>query len=286
MGLLDKFKFVAWNVGFIEKSFDALLNVNDDCRIEWMKHDYHDRFFADPFVLQETDEIITLLAEEYKFIESKGKIVKLFIDKKRKRLLKRELIIESEYHLSYPFIYKNRVFPEQSASGKWISYDLDGKNDETISNYGFIDGTILDDGNQAWLFATKIDSSKADANKKLYRYKMDGGKPDISTELLIKNDLRSSRPGGNFIKYKEKWYRISQISTERVYGESLAICQIISNVDGEFKEQEVRILNSSSSRAFNRGMHTLNVANDFIVVDGFELQFHPLQKIIYKLMRR
>ena len=50
-------------------------------------------------------------------------------------------------------------------------------------------------------------------------------------------------------------------------------------------KQELKKINSFSSREFNRGLHTLNVANELIIVDGFELQFHPLQKIIYKFKK-
>lgn len=283
--IINKFKFITWNIGFIEKTIEQLLEDGADYEITWLRHNYYDRFFADPFILSETDDILWLLVEEYRFIESKGKIIKLMIDKKSKSLLKRELLIETKYHLSYPFLYKNVIIPEQSASGKWISYKLSGEYNEEISDLGIIDGTILNDGTNEWLFAAKIDETKININSKLYRYKIVEGRPDKHSEKLIKDDLRASRPGGNFFYYKGYWYRVAQSSTKEVYGKSISICKILKNDDDEYIEDEIKVISSHSVSLYNKGLHTFNIAKDFIVIDGFEMKFHPIQKVIYKLKR-
>ena len=99
MKLLDKLKVVAWNIGFIEKSIDAVI-LDENNPIVWMQHKYKDRFFADPFLLSIDDNKIIVLAEEYCFWEGKGKIVKLIIDKNSQRMIEREVLIETQYHMS------------------------------------------------------------------------------------------------------------------------------------------------------------------------------------------
>ena len=282
MKLLDKTKVVVWNIGFIEKNInDVLLSKNNS--IVWMKHKYNDRFFADPFILSVDDNRIIILAEEYRFWEGKGKIVKLTIDKNSKHLIKRQLLIETQYHMSYPFVYKGSILAEQSASNKWVQYSLDGVEKNTLANVGFVDGTVFDDGENEWLFATKVTNGKQEANKKLYRYKMQNGKPLLETELMIKDEYYASRPGGAFFKVGTQWYRVAQNSKQDIYGESVSICKVICCNDESYSEKIVKVLSSHSERNYSKGMHTLNVENEFVVVDGFEMQVHPFQKVIFKV---
>lgn len=282
MKLLDKLKVVVWNVGFIEKNIKEIIS-DEDNPIIWMRHKYNDRFFADPFVLSIDNNRITILAEEYRFWEGKGKIVKLIIDKKNKELIERQLLIEEKYHMSYPFLHNDTIIAEQSASNKWIQYSLNGVITSVLANEGFVDGTIFNDGNNEWLFATKATNGKQDANKKLYRYRMQNGKPILETELMIKDDYNASRPGGKFFSIDSQWYRVAQNSKYNIYGESISICKVICCDKEKYKEEVIKTLSSHYEDRYSKGMHTLNVENEFVVVDGFEMQIHPLQKIIFKL---
>ena len=286
MKLIDKLSVIVWNIGFIEENIEEIFTRKSKNKITWMKHKYKDRFFADPFILGMTDKEIILLVEEYLFVEGKGKIVKLIIDKKNKHLLERTLLIESEYHLSYPFIYNDLIIPEQSESKSWISYNQNGEKHEMISKEGFIDGTIFNDGSNEWLFTTKIVNEKKDANSKLFRYKIYDGKVDMSTEKLIKDTMISSRPGGSFFEFNGNWYRIAQNSSEKNYGEAVSICKIKVCNDKDYCEELVSVINSKKEKRYNRGVHTFNIGKGFIVVDGWEMQLHPIQKIKYKLLKR
>lgn len=282
MKLLDKMKVVAWNIGFIEKSIDEVLS-DEDNPIIWMQHKYNDRFFADPFILAVNENTIIILAEEYRFWEGKGKIVKLTVDKTSKRLIKRQLLIETKYHMSYPFLYNDSILAEQSASNKWIQYSLDGVEKNVLADIGFVDGTVFNDGKQEWLFATKVTNGKQEANRKLYRYKMKNGKPILETELIIKNDYDASRPGGKFFLVGSQWYRVAQNSRKDIYGESVSICRVICCNNESYYEEIVKTLSSHLGKRYSEGMHTLNVENEFIVVDGFEMQNHPFQKVFFKV---
>lgn len=286
MKILNKLKIVVWNIGFIDKSIECVMHKESDYNITWMNHQYQDRFFADPFVLAVDEKYIIILAEEYLFLEGKGRIVKLTVDKKTKKLYKNERLIDTDYHLSYPFIYGNKIIPEQNKANKWVSYDLEGRQVGVIANMGLIDATIFDDGLVKWVFATQIEKEKNDALRKVYRYKMVNDVVDESTKMLIKDCYCASRPGGNFFKFEGCWYRPAQTSTEDVYGESIAICKVIANSDTEYKEEQVMIIDSHKQNRFNLGLHTFNSVEDLIIVDGFEMQFHPIYKILYKISHR
>ena len=284
MSLMQKLQVVVWNVGFIDSSIDDLLK-GSPYTIQWMKHNYKDRFFADPFIQRMDSKYIVVLAEEYFFSEQKGRIVRLIIDRSTKALKKREVVIDKKFHLSYPFIWKDMIIPEQSASGKWYAYSMDGANEKQLSGMGFIDGTMFFDGTNTWLFATRIVESKEDAVRKTYRYKVIDDKPLLDTEFLIKDGLSASRPGGNFFNIDGIWYRVAQTSTESIYGESIAICRVVENSEQRYKEDIVLNLNSHSEKRFNKGLHTLNLTEGVTIVDGFEMQIHPIRKMIGKVKR-
>lgn len=283
MGWMNKLKVVVWNIGFIENDFSSIID-KDNFKIKWMQHKYKDRFFADPFLLSEDEYSYTVLAEEYLFVEAKGKIVKLVVDKKNKELLKRELLLETEYHLSYPFIDDKCLYPEQNASGKWKKYNKNGVEISICADLPLIDATIFNDGVEKWIFASKIEEDKIDSNRKLFRYRLCEGRVDSDSEILIKDNFKGARPGGAFFKYKGKWYRPAQVSSENVYGEAIQIYEVLDCSLTGYREKLIYTITSNKEERFNKGLHTFNVYDDVIIVDGFEMQTHPIQKIKNKLL--
>lgn len=286
VSLIDKMKVVSWNVGFIDMNINDFMYCNGQYKINWMKHSFNDRFFADPFLIEHDADYYYVLAEEYIFSEGKGRIVQLTIEKSTYKLVSIERIIDTLFHLSYPFVYGNEILVEQQKSGKWIAYNRDGKESRILANIGLIDSTIFNDGQSEWVFATKIEKEKSDAIRRLYRYKFVNGVVDITSEKLVKDDLVALRPGGNFFSVDGLWYRAAQTSTELVYGESISICKILRNDDDSFIEEPVMVVHSHNEKRFNVGLHTFNPYSNFILVDGFEMQIHPYQKVKYKLSHR
>ena len=45
-----------WNIGFINNSLESILR-GDTISVSWLKHTNKDRWFADPFILNETARI-------------------------------------------------------------------------------------------------------------------------------------------------------------------------------------------------------------------------------------
>lgn len=53
-----------WNLGFVTDNVADVI-YSDHLNIHWMKHDYKDRWFADPYLLEVTDNHIVVLVEEF-----------------------------------------------------------------------------------------------------------------------------------------------------------------------------------------------------------------------------
>ena len=70
--MFDRLKFVCWNIGFIEKGIDSIVNDDTEYKIRWVKKKYHDRFYADPFIFETTPLYYVVLAEECLFVKKKG----------------------------------------------------------------------------------------------------------------------------------------------------------------------------------------------------------------------
>ena len=92
-----------WNIGFIQNSFDSILR-GDNLQIKWIKHNYKDGWFADPFVLDVNDTEIHLLVEEFYKPIQRGRISRLIIDKETNDLKKLDVVLELPSHLSFPAI--------------------------------------------------------------------------------------------------------------------------------------------------------------------------------------
>src|SRR5574344_1914204 len=68
-----------WNIGFISNDLNSIM-LGEPIKVNWLKHYYKDSWFADPFILDVTDEEIIVLVEEWYKPIKRGRISKLTID--------------------------------------------------------------------------------------------------------------------------------------------------------------------------------------------------------------
>lgn len=277
-----------WNIGFTDDTVDSLFKNKALARIQWMKHNYRDRIFADPFVLKTNAEKIFLLAEEMKFSENKGKIVKLEVDKRTKKLRRRTIFLELDSHLSYPAIIRGDkrtfIYPENSKGGCLKLYVYESESD-TISYYRSIieeplnDATITYLHGKYWLIATK----KPFSQEKAFLYtsnSFDGIYRRSANNPIIIN-RKSARPAGNFITYGNKLFRPAQDCSKR-YGSGICIQEIEKMDETDYKEKTVIELKPQSFK-YNLGLHTINFFNGGCVVDGYGY-LYPIAGRIYNLL--
>lgn len=271
--MLEKFLLGVWNVGIIENTAEKVISNPQNVKIRWMKHHYRDRFFADPFLLDVDENNYYILAEEFPFYDSIGYISLLTVDKKSMKLLNKKKWIEEPWHLSYPFVYNGRVIPEAYRSGKVYVYETHAKEvakRETLCDMGLIDQTFLQYEGKEWIFAT--DADNALCGLKIF-YRDTENKEWIPHKLNpVKEDIKTSRPGGHFFTIGETLYRPVQDSQER-YGRLIRIMKVEELTPDTFKETEIACISADGCPPYSMGFHTFNVEKDFIVVDGYR-EYH------------
>lgn len=274
MGLINKIinyiKETRYNIGFIDGDLQAVMD-GKPIKVNWMKHHYKDRWFADPFILDVTDNEIIVLVEEWYDPIKRGRISKLTIDKQTFELKNLKVMIENDFHLSFPAIDRKTdgiyIHPESCAINKLESYKYNPETDSfkkvgTISELPLTDSVCNDYFGQDLMFSTKL----PDANgKELGIYYWDSEKEQYVFKDLFhfKNNL--SRMAGNFFEYKGEFYRPAQVCIKS-YGDAVSI-QKVSFVNGKWNFKEVQRLYSPNPD-LDLGFHTFNLYKDLIVVDA------------------
>lgn len=270
-----------WNIGFVEQSIEDLLKRQKLEDINWMKHGYKDRWFADPFIFKVTDNEIVVFVEECLISDSpKGILCELHVDSKTKQLRERFVLLELDTHLSYPAIIEYNgmtyVYPENGASGKLNIYEYDEAlhkliNPVCILEEAVADSTVLRKDGIYYLIATH--SANSQENAFLYQSESLFGpfKKCYNTHVQSRRD--SSRPAGNWMALSEKLYRPAQDCSKR-YGGRVNMMRVDSL--SPYSEQ-VCFHISPMGIKYNLGIHTINGSSDsgLLVVDGYGY-LHPV----------
>lgn len=269
-----------YNIGFAENTLEDIIN-GDSIRINWINHHYKDRWFADPFILDVTDEYYIVLVEEWYDPINKGRISKLTIDRKDYALKEIKTVLELDSHLSFPFIQRTNdaifIIPENSATGQLPKYKYDPKTDEIsfdsiICNDRLTDSVPFNFKGEELMFSTKL----PDANGKdlgIYKKQSDGTYIQYDTYHFEEN---LSRMAGNVFTCNGKLYRPAQVCIES-YGDAVSIQEVI-NENGKFDFKELRRIYSPSKK-FDLGFHTFNVYKNHIVVDGLGYKRTTISKL-------
>ena len=293
--IVNKCYYNTWNVGIIEKRLDDVLFKSDEnYEVHWIKHDYTDRFFADPFVYSVGRDVIKILVEEFLYNEKVGRISMLTINRTSYELISNEVLLKQPYHLSYPFVFIDNsgatlILPEASMSGELRGYKINN-NEQCLISFKVIlpeplcDSTIIYYNHKYWLFGTKRGLG---SNSKLYVYSSDCPEgpyaPHRNNPVL--NDPSTARPAGAmFISNDGALYRVTQ-KNDNYYGEGVNLTRVDTLSEGKFKETLIRRLPNHIGR-YKYGFHTINGKEDICVVDGFCKEFAPIRKIIYEIISR
>lgn len=274
-----------WNIGFCEITPDSLIHNKRLPEVQWMKHPYRDRWFADPYLLKITKTEIVVLVEECIINAPKGTICELIVDKATKQLKERRLILELDTHLSYPAIIWHKgnvyVYPENGASGSLNIYEYDEVahtliNPTCILNEAVADANIIEVNGHYYMSATKYPNTQADA----YLYEADtlfGPYRQIG-EKPYQTDKGFSRQGGNWFVVNEFLFRPVQDCRVR-YGASMNIMEVKLS-KGHIDESPIFSILPCSSR-YSEGLHTINFLNDYCVIDSCGYSY-PMMKYIHK----
>lgn len=271
-----------WNIGFCEYTPEMLIKNRALPTIQWMKHPYKDRFFADPFILKVTDMEIVVLAEEYVFDNPPGVIVELVIDRETKRLMTRYEMLRLPTHLSYPAIIRKGadifVYPENGASGTLCIYRYDEVNHKLVDpqcvhNEALFDATIYQKANGSCLMvATKQPDNLENAH--LFCAPSFKGPFSQIGKKPFQPNRGCARMAGNFFEAFGQLYRPAQDCVSR-YGAGTAIMEFDTATN---KEQMIFTLRPQSYK-YNLGLHTINFHDGICVIDGYGYLYPTLGRL-------
>lgn len=271
--IIKSFSSERWNIGFIQNDIDSILN-GAPLTVEWVKHNYKKSWFADPFILEVTDDEIHVLVEEfYKPIE-RGRISRLIVDKNSYELKHKDVVLELPTHLSFPVILRNGndifIYPENGESGELNIYHYLPNSNKCIKLDKLLDASVADaiitviDGREM-LFCTKQPNPNGNLLSVYLRDK---------TGQFVESDCYSfdenvARMAGDFFEFKGRMYRPTQECNVQ-YGHAVTI-QEMMQVNGKFQFKEIRRLYSVHPK-LTVGMHTFNMYKGHIVTDalGFD----------------
>lgn len=289
-----------WQIGIVENSLEGIVN-GEELRMQWPANPFHDRWFADPFVLSVNGNEVKLLVEDYRYKDGKGRISRIIVDMERNSIVSCKTILDGG-HYSFPAImrYEGKIFfyPEQSRQGKLELFEycpatetceyVETLSDESLTDAiiykGVIYSTRLPEPNGTTLFCSSVlrtfkNPSSVQEFKDEIRNSTLGPKGRFQSvagnELETRNSKLETisfseciaRNAGDFFECGGKVYRPAQ-ECNRWYGNALSI-QLYEN--GEFKEV----------RRIPR-LHTLNSYQGVTVVDRKVFPF----KWVYRLLRR
>lgn len=279
---LRKFGSGCWTLGFVRGGMLSLMEY-DTYQVDWVEVP-KDRWFADPFILDVTDDEIHLLVEDYPYTTQKGIISLLKIDCQTYKIISRKEILELPTHLSFPNIIRRDgkiyIYPESAKSGKLDVYEFDSLKEEvsykaTICNDSIWDSDITE------LFGRPMLFTAAHNDKQLDIYAWDDSKQRFVSKYVVPSDNKNSRLGGKIFEYKGRVYYPAQ-DCEGDYGAAIDIKEILFS-DDQFYTTELKKIKSNHPK-HRRGLHTINEYKGIVVIDVHGYRYGWIGKAISTLV--
>jgi hypothetical protein len=271
-----------WNIGLIKRPIAEVSGCEGQraqqtalMATEWYP-ERSDSFLADPFgYVDETGSGLNILVEYFCWRRGIGEIHHLFYD--QNGFGERKLILDSPFHLSYPFVFSNdgRVFfaPEHSQSLDFSAFEMD-RSQSIVAKRPMIDRTAIVDGSLAfhndmyWMFC--VDES-ASFNTDLNIYFADSLDGPWQAHPLnpVKSDIRSARPAGTPFVHQGQLYRPAQDCSTH-YGRAVTINRVDHLSRTAFRETAVHSIFPIDPQ-YPYGLHTVSQVGDMTLIDGARL---------------
>lgn len=236
-----------------------------------------DRFWADPFIIERNNKYYVYL-EELIFSENKGTICLMEIDQEGNYTTP-QIILEKNYHLSYPFIIEDDndlyMIPETAQNNTIELYKCTAFPDKwelvkiLMDNVYAVDSTILKKDGKYWLFCNIKENKGASSFDELFLFYSD---TLVSDEWVphpmnpIVSDVKSARPAGNLFMENDRLFRPAQNCSKR-YGYGMKIKEIITLNENNYKEIEVQSIYPNWEKNA-LGTHTFNCSGRLTIMDA------------------
>jgi hypothetical protein len=293
---LEKLYFQKWIIGICRDNIkDIIRNKTFNPDIKWLLRNSYYKIHADPFILNTRNGQTEILLEELKFEGDYGRIILMTLDNDFNQIEHRTLL-DTKSHLSYPFIFQEQnrtfVFPEASKSGRLSCYEYIPVSEslnfyQDILELPLLDSTILKYNNKYWIFGTLSENITDyrlfvfSSDRLFGPYVQHRGNP-------VKIGLDGTRPAGNFIEVDGIIYRPVQ-NCQNEYGESITINKITELTENSFVEELHMTIVIDKNNRLNKGIrkiHTINVKDNLIILDGKLKTFDPIMQIKHNIGKK
>jgi hypothetical protein len=238
-----------------------------------------DRDWADPFVVSEENKHYIFI-EEMPYKTNKAHLSVLELDNKG-NLLHSTKILEKDYHLSYPFVFKYEdtyyMIPEtgQNKTIELYKSSMFPYKWEFVmnlmENVHAADVTLFYRDNKWWLFCCMDNTGKnIGMLDELYLfYSEDLFTTDWQShpQNPVCTTSKAARPAGRIFIKDGKIYRPSQDSSG-IYGRGININEITTLSETEYAETLVKKILPEPSDEL-KGLHTFNFTDKIMLIDGF-----------------
>ena len=235
-------------------------------------HDPGD-FWADPFIIKESDNDWVFF-EEFDRKTNLGKIA--VINLQDNEPLKKEVVLEKPYHLSFPNVFKLSgeyfMMPEEVESGeqniyKATEFPYKWEKCRTIfKETKVVDPVFIFHQEKYWLFFNKIEDFEYENNERLYLY----SSPDLFSDQWESHpqnpvviNKTSARNAGKIIKEEQHYIRVSQ-NCKDTYGAHILKNRITDLNEKIYKEEK---LTSTWDFKTFYGCHTVNTDGGITIID-------------------
>lgn len=272
--LKEKLAHFTWDIAYGIYTDSILSYGLEGVGIHIVKNPYPNKWFADPFILDEDERTIQFLVEEFDFSVGRGRIARLKVDKTDDVIKECNIILDLPTHLSFPAIYRVNgvvyVHPENSASGASYIYRYDKEADKLVEPKMMVDEPITDaiirrDESGFKMFATRVPESNGCI---LHEYRSEdlfGPYTHVSEETF---NLNTARMAGMFIESEQGLIRPAQ-DCFRDYGKAVLMYK--------GHEELFRLTPPSYKYA---GIHTFNTRGNTFVIDLKKYDRPILHKLI------
>lgn len=277
LGKADQWRCAILHVPLEEAARDGWANFS----LTLLPDDGNYRFLADPFGLWE-DGKLYVFAEAYDYRTQRG-VIDVLIYNSTYRLLERKRVLSEEWHLSYPYVFRDGdeiyMLPEAYKSGKLTLYKATRFpfDWEAVPAFSFshaaIDATPFYYADKWWLFWTPCRPRSARKNE-LRVSKADtllGPWEDLG---LLTRDIHGARPGGTpWVEGQDVILPVQDCS--KSYGGGLRLLRLSGFEFGHpvVVRQESRApVPASLQPVYPAGMHTLAGAGKVTLVDVKRVQ--------------
>jgi hypothetical protein len=248
-----------WSLAIVDKSFKIVKIINPPKNFFW----------ADPFVFKYKKKNY-IFFESYSYLRKKGEIGCGVL--KDNDIHDFKVILEKKYHLSYPFIFKNKndiyLVPETSEKKilqvyKCVSFPFKWKLYSTaFKDQYLVDTTILKLNKKIWLFTNQMKKNINEFNQKLFLYearnlKLKKLRPHLKNPII--DNFNGGRNAGAIFRLGRKLIRPSQINKKNIYGYGLKLSIIEKLNLNNFKEKQLRVILPKSKNIV--GIHHISKIN-------------------------